>query len=61
MDTPSNFPKKALHSRDAEKVILGCSLSNSNILQSVASELEEIDLFFPEHQCIFRVLKQFYI
>ncbi|RDB31745.1 replicative DNA helicase [Candidatus Similichlamydia laticola] len=61
METPPKASKKSLFSRDAEKILLGCSLSNNDILHLVASELEEIDFFFPEHQCLLRVLKEFYL
>lgn len=48
------------HSRDAEMMVIGSTLTNINAVNSVLDKLNEEDFYFLEHKLIFQVLKLAY-
>ncbi len=51
----------APQSKESEMMVLGCMLTSINSLNIAADRLEDSDFYFPEHQKIFKVMKQAYL
>jgi len=52
--------KTAPNSKESEMMVLGCSLTSVNSLNTAADNLDDTDFYYTEHKKIFRVLKEAY-
>lgn len=52
--------KTAPNSKESEMMVLGCTLSSVNSLNTAADNLDDTDFYYTEHKKIFKVLKEAY-
>jgi len=52
--------KTAPNSKESEMMVLGCSLTSVNSLNTAADNLDDFDFYYTEHKKIFKVLKEAY-
>ncbi|KKM16772.1 hypothetical protein LCGC14_1682430, partial [marine sediment metagenome] len=52
--------KTAPNSKESEMMVLGCSLTSVNSLNTAADNLDDTDFYYTEHKKIFKVLKEAY-
>ncbi|NGX33849.1 MAG: Replicative DNA helicase [Candidatus Anoxychlamydiales bacterium] len=52
--------KTAPNSKESEMMVLGCSLTSVNSLNTSADNLDDTDFYYTEHKKIFKVLKEAY-
>ncbi|KKK66292.1 hypothetical protein LCGC14_2965560, partial [marine sediment metagenome] len=52
--------KTAPNSKESEMMVLGCSLTSTNSINSAADHLDDTDFYYTEHKKIFKVIKEAY-